>query len=331
MHATPEVGIVAERYDRFAREEAPTRSPLYAAWAAGVASDARLQQLIATLPATRRQPPLVFAITRMLGAPESDVASWTRWVLAHREELVREVANRGLQTNEPLRCAALLPALSAIAGPIALVELGASAGLCLHLERYSYRYGAGPTLDPPGGASAVVLWSQLTGAPPLRLPEIVWRTGIDLAPLDAADPADARFLRALVWPGETGRLERIDAALDIARAHPVPLVRADASAPGVLRAAVATAPGEATLVVTTPGLLPHLDRAGRTRLLAEITALRSIRPDLRWITLDPPGLAVSGGADADTGVPGFVLAIDGAPVGRADPLGGWVEWHTGDV
>lgn len=322
---------VAERYDRFATEEAPGRSALYAQWAAGVASDPGVQEVIAALPTTRRQPPLVFAVTRMLGAPESDYAEWARWVLAHRGDIAREIAARGLQTNEPLRCAALLPAMSAITGPVALLELGASAGLCLHPDRYSYRYVDGAALDPPGGTSAVVLHSRLRGAPALHMPEIVWRAGIDLAPMDAASDADARFLRALVWPGESGRLDRIMAALDIARAYPAPLVRGDASAPGVLSDLARAAPRDATLVITTPGLLPHLDRAGRTRLLAQLTALRSIRPDLRWITLDPPGLPVSGGADADPAVPGFVLAVDGCEVGRADPLGAWVEWHTADV
>ncbi|MFE7567952.1 DUF2332 family protein [Streptomyces sp. NPDC057539] len=45
------------------------------------------------------------------------------------------------ETNEPGRCATLLPALAALDGPLALIEVGASAGLCLHADRYSYDYG----------------------------------------------------------------------------------------------------------------------------------------------------------------------------------------------
>ncbi len=35
------------------------------------------------------------------------------------------------QTNEPGRCAVLLPLLAALPQPLALLEVGASAGLCL--------------------------------------------------------------------------------------------------------------------------------------------------------------------------------------------------------
>jgi hypothetical protein len=52
----------------------------------------------------------------------------------------------------------------------------------------------------------------------LRHPEIVWRAGIDLAPLDPADPATEAWLTALVWPGETGRADRVRSALRIAAA-----------------------------------------------------------------------------------------------------------------
>ena len=59
---------VQRRYARFADEEAPGRSDLYAAWAAGVASDPETAAILDRIPENRRQPPLVFAVTRMLGA-----------------------------------------------------------------------------------------------------------------------------------------------------------------------------------------------------------------------------------------------------------------------
>ena len=43
------------------------------------------------------------------------------------------------QTNEVGRCAVILPALPA--APIALIEVGASAGLCLLFDKYQYDYG----------------------------------------------------------------------------------------------------------------------------------------------------------------------------------------------
>jgi hypothetical protein len=313
---------VADRYDRFAREEAPGRSALYADWAAGVAGDAEIAEIFARIPAQRRQPPLVFAVTRLLGAPEAPFREWACWVVAHADEVVAEASRRSLQTNEPQRCAALLPAFSTVDGPIALLELGASAGLCLYPDRYSYRFRGGRDLDPADGPSRVVLECEVTGDPPLRLPDVRWRAGIDLAPLDAADADDRRFLTTLVWPGEQGRAERVEAALDVVAADPPLLIAGDASDPAVLRDAAALAPAGTTLIVTTPGVLPHIARAGRERLLAALQALDAV-----WISIDPPGLH-AGAGDVDAWG-GFVLGKDGVPLAAVDPLGASVEWRAG--
>lgn len=321
---------VRQRYLRFAREEAPGRSELYAEWAAGVAGDAEMQGLLARIPETRRQPPLVFAVTRMLGAALTAYPVWRAFVLAHAEDIVAESSRRPLQTNEPLRLAPLLPVLSEIAGPIALLEVGAAAGLCLYPDRYSYRFigedgSLRAALDPEGGPSPVVLESVARGAlPALRMPEVVWRAGIDLAPLDAGADRDRRWLRALVWPGEEGREERIIAALDIAASEPPLLVAGDAR--DRLRALAGEAPADATLVITTPGVLVHIPRADRLALVEEIRRLPA-----RWVTIDPPGLldVWEPPIDAETW-PGFVVALDASVRASADPLGRWWEWRAGD-
>ncbi len=313
---------VVDRYRRFARDEAPGRSPLYASWAERVVADAAVAAVLARIAETHRQPPLVFAVMRLLGAPEGDVDAWAAWVLDNSDALVAECDRRSVQTNEPLRCAALLPALALIDGPIALLEIGASAGLCLFPDRYSYRYRRGAdtvVLDPAGGPSPVVLECDLEGSPELRMPQIVWRAGIDLHPLDAATPEDRAWLTQLVWPGEDGRRERIVGALDIAASDPPRLVAGDGAA--ALPALAAQAPRDATLVVTTPGVLAHIPRSGRTELIAAARAAG------RWITLDSPGLH-----DGWTSAPavrrdGFALALDGEVLGSADPLGAWVAWH----
>ncbi|MBA8815653.1 hypothetical protein FHX48_000705 [Microbacterium halimionae] len=320
-----EHAAVSARYARFARDEAPGRSALYTEWAQGVAGDPHVCAILARIPATHRQPPLVFAAARILGAPLAPYPVWSKWVHAHTDLLIAECERRSLQTNEPLRCAALLPALSLIDGPIALIELGASAGLCLYPDQYSYRFsrtdGTPVELDPLRGQSAVVLHAELSGHPVLRMPEVVWRAGIDISPLDARDSDDREWLKTLVWPGEEGRAERIVAALDIAAADPPILVAGDAEAE--LPALIARAPRNATLVVTTPGVLIHIPRARRD---AVINAARS---KARWITIDPPTAH-----DAWREPPGenwpasrFVLGLDGEIVAAVDPLGGVVEWH----
>ncbi|MGI6877824.1 DUF2332 family protein [Microbacterium sp. gxy059] len=316
---------VAERYARFARDEAPGRSAIYAEWAHGVAEDPAMQRLLAPLASPHRQPPVVFAVTRMLGAPLAGYDVWAAFVRERADEVIAECAERTTQTNEPLRCAALLAALERIPGPIALLEVGASAGLCLFPDRFSYRFRAGDACaaaDPADGASSVTLACELRGGQPAPAgsPEIVWRGGIDPQPRDAADPRDRAWIEGLVWPGETARAARIAAALDIVAADPPHLVAGDAAEPGALEALASRAPSDATLVVTTPGVLPHIPRAGRERLIETIRSL-----DARWITLDAPRLhdAWTRPIDPDSW-PGFALALDGDPIAAADPLGSWL-------
>ncbi|QMU95998.1 DUF2332 domain-containing protein [Microbacterium esteraromaticum] len=324
------IDAVAERYDRFARDEAPGRSDVYAAWAAGVAGDAAVQALLARLSPQNRQPPLVFAVSRLLGAPVGGYAQWREFVLEHADELVAECGRRGVQINEPLRLAALLPALSMIDGPIALLELGAAAGLCLYPDRFSFRIDGADgvpreRIDPSDGPSPVLLGSVVTGElPPLRVPEVIWRAGVDLDPLDVRSPSDRAWLESLIWPGERERSERIAGAMAIVAADP-PVLRAGDAAEQ-LEAVVACAPAGAKLVITTPGMLVYLPRPRRLELIERIRAV-----DAHWITIDSPGLHDGWRPAIDpAGFRGFAVALDGRVVADADPLGRWWEWRAGN-
>jgi hypothetical protein len=320
------VTAVVERFGRFARDEAPGRSAVYEAWARRVVEDPAVAGALAAIAVSRRQPPLVFAVLRLLGAPMDDLDVWAAWVVGHSGAIARECGRRSVQTNEPLRCAALLPALALIEGPIALLEVGASAGLCLYPDRYSYRYRRGAqtlALDPVDGESPVVLSSELEGGPELRMPQVVWRAGIDLAPLDARHPDDRAWLTGLVWPGEEGREERISRALDIAAADPPLLVAGDGAE--ALPALAARAPRDATLVVTTPGVLAHVPSSHRAAVIDTARAAG------RWITLDAPALHDGWTRRVESVRGGFSLALDGDVVAEVDPLGAWVAWHPGSA
>jgi hypothetical protein len=58
--------------------------------------------------------------------------------LDRRAEVATTMLARRTQTNEPARCATLLPALASLRQPLAVLEVGASAGLCLLPDRYGY-------------------------------------------------------------------------------------------------------------------------------------------------------------------------------------------------
>ena len=120
---------------------------------------------------------------------------------------------RRTQTNEAGRCATLLPVLARLPQPLALLEVGASAGLCLLADRYGYDYGVSRLA--PASADAPVFPCRADAATPLPAahPRIAWRLGLDLHPADVADAADCAWLATLVWPEQSDRLARLRAAL----------------------------------------------------------------------------------------------------------------------
>src|SRR5690606_8447977 len=98
--------------------------------------------LIDTLPPGKRQPNLVLAAARWHGA-SGGYDDLRRVLLTRWHDVAATVRARATQTNEAGRCATLLPFLARLPQPLALLEVGASAGLCLLPDRYSYRFDDG--------------------------------------------------------------------------------------------------------------------------------------------------------------------------------------------
>ncbi|MEO7006894.1 MAG: DUF2332 domain-containing protein [Terrimesophilobacter sp.] len=322
------MGRTADWYNRFARE-AHGRSQVYEDWAIGVAEDDAVLLLLRELPLAKRQPNLIFAVSRLLGAPEVAYGPFRRWLLAHWPTVRDQALRRSTQTNEPGRCAAVLPLLARIPGPLALLEVGASAGLCLYPDRYSYRYsyryGTAAQLDPPVGPSTVVLSCATSGAVPVpsTLPTIVWRAGIDLAPLDVRKPSDRTWLETLIWPEQHERRARIRAAIDIVAADPPRIVRGDAV--DALAEVAAEAPQDATLVVITCGTLVYLSRVDRGRFAAAVRGTSA-----HWIFLEGPAVL----DEVQARLPPaprdglFALAENARPVAYAAPHGQSIHWFA---
>ena len=138
---------------------------------------------------------------------------------------------RAPQTNEVGRSAAVYAALMHVAArtslPLALFELGASAGLNLACAAYGYRLGGRVC----GAKDAeLTLAPEWRGAAPAGVdPVVLSRRGCDLAPIDLRD-ADARErLLCYVWPDQRARVERLAAALRIASTDPPVVDAADAA------------------------------------------------------------------------------------------------------
>jgi hypothetical protein len=309
----------AEIYRRFAWQEARGRSPAYERLAGEVAGDADVLGFLDTLPPEKRQPNLLFAAARyLLGAP-ADLAALRALVRPSGRELAGVMLARRTQTNEPARCALLLPALAQLPGPLALIEVGASAGLTLLVDRYSYDYAghriAG--LDP----GAPTLRCAPEGPVPLpdRPPVIAWRAGLDINPLDVRDDDDVRWLTCLVWPGEGDREQRLAAAIAAARRDPPPVHRGDLI--DGLPALAARAPAGATLVVYHSAVLAYVAPERRRRFAALVSGLAGA-----WLSNEGPSILDGVPVAGFTGDP-FLLVRDGrTPLAVADGHGAWLRW-----
>ena len=117
---------IAVRYRRFAELEADGRSPLYAALARGVADDAASLAFLERLPTPKQQPNLLFAAVRHVCGTPRDWRHF-RALLHDNADAVRTLMlARSTQTNEPARCATLLPVLAGLKQPLALLEVADS-------------------------------------------------------------------------------------------------------------------------------------------------------------------------------------------------------------
>jgi len=312
-----DTAATTERYLAFAAE-ARGRSPRYEELAVAAARDEPVLAFLAALPAAKRQPNLLFAAARYLLGEPADLAALHTLVSERRDELAGVMLTRRTQTNEPARCGTLLPALALLPGPLALIEVGASAGLTLLADRYSYDYGGHRVTgtDP----LAPVLTCEPRGPVPLpgRVPEVAWRAGLDLNPLDVRSADDVHWLQCLLWPGETGRQERLAAAIDTARRDPPPVYRGDllTDLPGL----ASQAPPGATLVVYHSAVLAYVTPPQRAEFAEVVRALGAV-----WLSNEAPEILSGTAADHEEGH--FMLAENGTrPIAHTDPHGTWLRW-----
>ena len=319
-----EFAETAARYVRFAEAEARGRSALYEKFARCIANDRELLGLLLELPKEKRQPNLLLAAVRHLFGTPGD---WSRFrdLLANGWEAVRAMMlEHSTQTNEPARCAVLLPLLARLPQPLALLEVGASAGLCLLPDLYAYDYGKGILWPERLDCQAPLFHCRINEEAPLptRMPDIVWRRGLDLNPLDISDTAQASWLEALVWPEQTVRLANLRAAIKIAATVKPPAVRGDLRHD--LASLVWEAPKDATLVIFHTAVLAYVPSVADREDFAR--NVRTMCP--YWISNEAPQIfpeiARRTVARGEKG--SFLLSANGIPIAWTDPHGASLDW-----
>jgi hypothetical protein len=323
-----DLAAIARRYERFASDEARGASPIYEQLALAVAGSSELLSFLSSLPSERRQPNLFLAAIRQVTRLPRHGKEMEEVVRTHASRIKEVILARTTQTNEPARCAVLLPVLAGLGGPLALLEVGASAGLCLLPDRYGYDYGrhrieplsAGPVVAPIFECMA----SAATPLPP-ALPTVGWRMGLNLNPLDVNSQAEMAWLETLVWPGQEHRVQNLSAAIETARTDP-PKVRT-----GDLRvdlpAIAALAPKSLRLVVYHTAVLgyvgPRSDREEFAKAVRQTGAV--------WISNEVPSVfpEFARAAPPAPGPGHFLLAVDGKPLAWTGAHGQSIKWFAG--
>lgn len=237
-----------KRFKKFADQECKGgRSELYYAMAMRIAEDKELLSLAANRRERQPIPNLFFAAIHylLLQDQEHELATYypsinrhaveqppfalfKAFCLEHSTAIKTIMGSRIVQTNALNRTAYLMPIFSALfpAGePINLIDIGASAGLNLHLDNYKYHYNGEYRI----GTGPVHIETEIrTGQlPPFQqMVKINRKIGIDQNPLDVKEVDNAHWLKALIWADQRERFNRIAAAVSLAQQSDLELIKA---------------------------------------------------------------------------------------------------------
>lgn len=223
--------------------------------------------------------------------PDATWRAFTAALGAHAAEM-KALIELPVQTNEVGRCAALLPGFLTVAEstgmPLRLLEIGSSAGLNLIWDRY--RYEAADFSWGPADSPLTIEFESL-GAPfPGGSANVAERRGCDPAPVDPTGEEGRRTLLAYVWPDQRRRVERVRAAVEVARRGPARVDRA-AAVEWLGERLAEAAPGLATVVFHSIVVqyLSEDERSGLAALLAVAGERADARAPLAWLRMEPAG------------------------------------------
>src|SRR5262245_58763942 len=201
-----------------------------------------------------RAPVLAAHYPSVGGTPgPSLVADFLATVAELRPEIEARIED-GVQTNEVGRAALLVGGYTEAARrsglPLRVLEVGASAGLNLRWDRFWYDTGVTTFGDPDSGVRFVGWWEGEPAARPDLAggAAVAAREGCDRAVVGPTTEAGRNTVRAYLWPDQTERYARLEAALDIAASVPASVVSADL-AEWLEDRLASPVPGLATVVV----------------------------------------------------------------------------------
>jgi hypothetical protein len=312
-----------KRYSTFAKYEAKGRSKEYYDLANWVLESDAAKNFILKFPIEKWQPNLIFAsIRKVCGVPMSK-SQLEGAIQNSGQEISELVLSRRTQTNEPARCAGMFMALSKFdKRAISLIEIGASAGLCLIPDYYQYQFSDKKIVPKNASVDAPILPCGFSGVWPGVEPDldIVWRKGVDLDPIDLSNNEECDWLETLVWPGQESRLERLQVAIREAKKHNLKVDKGHLL--DCLEDTITEAPAGTNIVVYHSAVMNYLepdDVQQFRKIIDELPVHWLFQEDIRiFPDLHDNGTEIPKGR--------FVLALDGEILAHTHTHGEDIVW-----
>ena len=293
--------FLAKRFQNFANYECKGSSLLYEILASNLSEDVEMLELSSYSAPGQPVPNLFLASVHYLllkgythdlkayypdltpdpRLPEDVFPYFKDFCRQHREELIAIMRSKLVQTNEIRRCAYLYPSFCYIYEktkmPLALIEIGTSAGLQLMWDQYRYSYGTQEVYGNP--TSTVHLTAELrNGNPPLLFPNsppVATKIGIDLNVLDVLDSEDYLWLQSLIWPEHHERRQVLEQVVGVFKENPVHLLEGDGIT--MLMDVVDQVPKDSALCIFHTHVANQLSEAQKTQLIKNVATIGAQR------------------------------------------------------
>ncbi|NHM30954.1 DUF2332 domain-containing protein [Neobacillus terrae] len=244
---------ISQKFLNFAENECKGSSHLYEYLSLKIAKDEQILDLCTYSRSGQPVPNLLFGAVHYLllkgmehylkgfypsidGArmPEGAFPYFKDFCLKYENEIISLLQTKLVQTNEVRRCAYLYPVFCFIfkktKKPLAIFEIGTSAGLQLLWDKYSYSY---TNYEEVVGnkSSKLHLASELKGEnlPFINQtpPPVASRIGFDINAVDLTDENERLWLKSLIWPEHKERLMMFEKAASCFLDNPVSLIEGD--------------------------------------------------------------------------------------------------------
>ena len=285
---------ISMKFKRFAVHECKGSSPLYEFLSSKIAEDTNILDLAKEAREGQPMPNLFLgavhyllmkgynhplagfypSLTEQPFPKEQAYPVFEDFCSSYSDKIIELIKSKIVQTNEVRRCSYLYPVFSRISHmtskPLALIEIGTSAGLQLFVDKYSYSYGTDKIVGNLD--SEVHLISEIRGNKSLLKPlphfDVATRIGVDLHINDVRNTEDYLWLKALIWPEHGERRELFEKAASYVSNQTLSLIEGDGVE--ILRSLAAEIPEEQVICVFHTHVANQMPVETKEKLLEQI-------------------------------------------------------------